>query len=163
MQQVVGTAHITERADSVAPVHDWEAFLSAAKSMDIGIRILAQSLPEATLPLAILCGQASECGLKALLSHSGIKTNMLRSKSFGHNLVALWIAAASSANLQPSCPPPGLNSLGVFTVSHTSSDIPWASRALSCPPLSQCLLGQQSYCHSRKRGLQRDVCLHDVN
>jgi hypothetical protein len=112
MQQVIGTAHITERADSVAPVHDWEAFLSAAKSMDIGIRILAQSLPEATLPLAILCGHASECGLKALLSHSGIKTNVLRSKSFGHNLVALWIAAASCANLQPSVPPAWIEQLG---------------------------------------------------
>lgn len=52
MQPVVGIAHIIERADSVAPVQDWEAFLSAAKSMDIGIRILAQSLPEATLPFA---------------------------------------------------------------------------------------------------------------
>lgn len=112
MQPIVGVAHITERADSVAPVQDWEAFLGAAKSMDIGIRILAQSLPDATLPLAILCGQAAECGLKALLSHSGIKTNVLRSKSLGHNLVALWIAAASDAKLQPSLPPAWIEQLG---------------------------------------------------
>jgi hypothetical protein len=105
MQAVVGTAHITEREDFVASVHDWEAFLSVAKSMDIGVRILAESLPEATLPLVFLCGHITECGLKALLSHSGVPTDSLRKNPLGHNLVGLWQKAASCVNLQPSLPP----------------------------------------------------------
>jgi hypothetical protein len=111
MQPVVGIAHITERADFVALVQDWEAFLSAAKSMDIDIRILAQSLPEATMPLVFLCGHTAECGLKALLSYSGVKINLLRAKSLGHNLVELWITAAFGVNLQPSVPPAWIEQL----------------------------------------------------
>ncbi|MGB8338972.1 MAG: hypothetical protein WCD07_05565 [Burkholderiales bacterium] len=86
-------------------VPDHLAFFSVALAFSTGINCLASAPLENALPLTFLCGQATECALKALLSKAGEPPKTLRSKDIRHNLTALWELAASKASLQPSNPP----------------------------------------------------------
>lgn len=111
MQPITGTAAVVQAANVVAPVRDCDAFFSVAHSLDFGIERLADFSPDTALSLTFLCGQATECTLKALLSHAGVERKALGPKGMGHRLTALWVSAASKSSLHPTTPPAWIEQL----------------------------------------------------
>jgi hypothetical protein len=105
MQPITGTVTVVQASDSVARVSDHEAFFSVAHSLSFGIDRLADEPSDAALSLTILCGQATECALKALLSRAGVDRKTLGPRGMGHELLQLWISAASTCALHPAVPP----------------------------------------------------------
>jgi hypothetical protein len=72
------------------------SFLVSAQNFSAGVRgLLSSAEPQAQeLSLAVLCGFALECALKAFLAHKGEKRDWLEKKG-RHNLAKLWRRAFS--------------------------------------------------------------------
>lgn len=79
-----------------------DTYIGVAKLLMPGIRTLAThgDLPAQTLPLAMLCAHALECGLKAFLSRNGDDTH-LRKRNIRHNIAKLWERAREQGFLTP--------------------------------------------------------------
>ncbi|ALS68363.1 hypothetical protein [Pandoraea apista] len=84
---------------------DGESFLVTAKQLWQGAKALEASTVETHLPGALLAAQALEGALKALLWSAKIPASKLSKKPFGHDLSALWGAAAKLALVAPTSPP----------------------------------------------------------
>jgi hypothetical protein len=81
------------------------SFSWTASAMLSGVRSLASTDPIPNLALALLCGHGIECALKALLAQSGLNSEELRRKPYGHDLLELWKATLSKG-FQIESPPP---------------------------------------------------------
>lgn len=80
-----------------------QSFFVAADDFFKAAKLLYGEREAPTRAIAFLCGQATECYLKALLRNAGIDTEALRKKPYGHNLENLW-ASAQTKGLVPQAP-----------------------------------------------------------
>jgi hypothetical protein len=85
----------------------WSGQLSAARSLIPGARALAANGQQYAEAHTLISGFVTEATLKALLLHAGADENELRSKSLGHNLVALWERAAAASSVLAGAAAPG--------------------------------------------------------
>jgi hypothetical protein len=76
-----------------------EGFLAIGRDLVPAVETLAAG-PN-VMALSILAGHATECLLKAMLSHAGMTETALAKPSFGHNLDALWRAASAKTGRVP--------------------------------------------------------------
>jgi hypothetical protein len=97
MEPVIGPVDVPLEPLTVQPVKPHEAFFSAAESLLTGAGIIAESGQNASVAFTFLCGQATECFLKAFLSHRGFDLDTLKSAAFRHDIGKLWSAAMSRA------------------------------------------------------------------
>ena len=102
---------VTESDDLIREPTSCESFLCLSLAMLEGIKALEKVEP-ATIALTYLCGHATEAALKAMLAYVGIEDKELASsKKFGHQLVKLWLSAASKGIPLQMPPPPWLEHL----------------------------------------------------
>ncbi|MFX1767711.1 MULTISPECIES: hypothetical protein [Paraburkholderia] len=97
LRAITGSVAVTAADVTCRPPSDGESFVSTARQLWYGARALAESKVETALPGALLAAQALEGGLKALLWTTGRRASDLRGRPFGHDLDALWQAAATGA------------------------------------------------------------------
>ncbi len=69
-----------------------DGFLIAAKNMLAGARQLKRVRNPSLFSITHLCGHSSECALKAVLAHNGMRAEDLK-KRFGHDIEKLWQCA----------------------------------------------------------------------
>jgi len=105
MKTISGTMQASESGDdSICVPTDAEGYLVAANAMLSGARTLGKTTPVSNFALTLLCGYASECALKAMLSQSGVHTNKLKSPALGHQLIKLWSIAVEKGIDLPTSP-----------------------------------------------------------
>lgn len=97
LQEITASIAVTAADVTFRPPSDGESFVLTARQLWQGAHVLAESKVETALPGALLAAQALEGGLKALLWTTGRPASELRGKPFGHDLNALWQAAANGA------------------------------------------------------------------
>jgi len=79
---------------------DDQSFLVAAQDFHEAAKLLlSDPLSAPVRAMAFLCGQATECYLKALLTNDGMAVDVLRKKPYGHDLEKLWSEAHSKGLL----------------------------------------------------------------
>lgn len=96
------------RVASPSPPH---TYLGVAQSLAPGVEVLADSAQGVAIPLCLLAAHQAECILKAYLSRSGDDAP-LKHQDIRHNLVKLWLEAASQGLAISSAPPDWLVRLG---------------------------------------------------
>ena len=88
-----------------------QGYLVAARVMLAGALPLEHVTPSPAHALTLLCGHSCEAALKALLSHSGIKADVLSKRPYGHDLLHLWKSAENLGVPLPSPMPPWVGQL----------------------------------------------------
>jgi hypothetical protein len=78
-----------------APRETPEGFLIDSKAFLIAGEFLLNRAKQLSLPAYFLFGRSIELSLKAFLMRSGMSPHELRSRKYGHNLIALFSEAAN--------------------------------------------------------------------
>jgi len=89
-------------------------YISAAKSLVIGARVLAAAGADCAEAHGLVSGFAAETLLKSLLAHAGMDEKALRSGSMKHDLIELWKRAAARTPLSSAAPPDWIEKLNTF-------------------------------------------------
>jgi len=97
LPEITGSIAVTCADVTRMPPSDGESFVLTARQLWYGAHVLAESNVETALPGALLAAQALEGGLKALLWTTGRAASELTRRPFGHDVNALWQAAAKGA------------------------------------------------------------------
>ncbi|NMM01608.1 hypothetical protein HHL24_27175 [Paraburkholderia sp. RP-4-7] len=104
LPKITGSIAVTVADFTFRPPSDGESFVLTARQLWYGAHVLAERRVETALPGALLAAQALEGGLKALLWTTGWAASELSKKPFGHDLNALWEAAANVGVMSNSPP-----------------------------------------------------------
>lgn len=89
---------------SMVPPGPPDSYLGVAFAVVKAVRVLADTRPTPSIPLAMLAAHCLECALKAYLSKDGSDA-IVRGVNVRHDLGALW-SMAQVAGLAVAAPPP---------------------------------------------------------
>lgn len=90
IESISGEANITDDADCMCIPLD-HAYLAAAEEALSGVKPLESVRPLPHLAMLVLCGQAAETALKAILvRHKGLSEDVLKNKPYRHSLRYCW-------------------------------------------------------------------------
>jgi len=104
LPEITGSVAITLAAVTSVPPSDGQSLVLTARQLWHGAQVLAESKIATPLPGSLLVAQALEGALKALLWTTGRVASELKSP-LGHDLEALWSAAAQSGFAISKLPP----------------------------------------------------------
>jgi len=104
LPEITGSVAITLAAVTSVPPSDGQSLVLTARQLWHGAQVLAESKIATPLPGSLLVAQALEGALKALLWTTGRVASELKSP-LGHDLEALWSAAAQSGFAISQLPP----------------------------------------------------------
>lgn len=131
-------------SDSFLPPTDAKAFLGVALQMLAGARVLAKVTPVHAVPLSLLCGQASETALKAMLAQRGVDAATLKKAS--HKVDHLWRQAAANGFALDASPPEWLCQLKHVYVDPAGLRYPLGRHGTILPDHVKMLRGVEDLC-----------------
>jgi hypothetical protein len=115
VEEITGSASLTQESQSIAPVTTVKAFFGVAESLIPGMQLLIETPPSPAIPITFLAGHILECLLKAFLSKEGVSEKDLKDpKKFGHDLSKLWQEAVKQTLLASSVLPPWADRLSAL-------------------------------------------------
>lgn len=111
MEPIIGTANIIMQGIRSVPPRPPHTYFGAARALSFAIDPLLASNNCHGIPLAFICGQVTECALKAALSKDG-NDERLKQPNLRHNLCELWLLAKQQGVNLSATPPDWLTLLG---------------------------------------------------